>query len=67
MDKFSQSIPVLVAVVIAARKTGDNVLCHVALNELRETHGVTLTFASDVSRKKTQDIARSTGGDAHAS
>jgi 8-oxo-dGTP pyrophosphatase MutT (NUDIX family) len=36
--------PILVAILIAARKTGDRTLEAVARRELEERHGIKLTF-----------------------
>lgn len=52
MEKLAESIPILVAVAIAARKTGDLLLAEVALRELCEAHGVTLIFASDIRKSE---------------
>ena len=44
-DRPTATPPALVAVVIAARKSGDRDLERAALRELRETHGIRLTWA----------------------
>jgi hypothetical protein len=44
--------PALVAILIAARKTGDKTLAHVARRELAERHGIKVSFAG-CRREKT--------------
>ena len=43
-DRPTATPPALVAVAIAARKTGDRDLERAALRELRDTHGIRLSF-----------------------
>lgn len=39
------SIPTLIAIIVAARKSGDRQLERDTLRELREDHGIKLSFA----------------------
>jgi hypothetical protein len=39
--------PVLLAILIAARRTGDRLLQSVAARELRERHGITIRFGNE--------------------
>lgn len=39
------SIPTLVAIIVAARRSGDRQLEREALRELRDGHGIRLSFA----------------------
>ena len=39
--------PVLVAILIAARRTGDRLLERVARRELEQRHGIKIRFAQD--------------------
>jgi hypothetical protein len=44
-DQSRTTPPALVAIAVAARKTGDRDLERAALRELREVHGIRLSFA----------------------
>jgi hypothetical protein len=46
-DRPTTSPPALVAIAIAARKSGDRELERSALRELREGHGIALSFVRD--------------------
>ena len=47
LDRPTATPPALVAVAIAARKTGNRQLERAALRELRESHGIRLSFARE--------------------